>query len=118
LAQGQGGEDGAQGGGGVRGGRLPRRPLGGARIRRGGHPRQGASPSPRSPLLLRRPGLRCRRCYPVPFRSVLEYSKAMALPLAPSGRSRSLLSAGVLGGGAVEDWARPCAGELSPPPRN
>lgn len=44
-------EDGAQGGGGVRGGRLPRRPLGGARLRGGGHPRQGASLARRSPPL-------------------------------------------------------------------
>ena len=34
--------DGAEGGGGVRGGRVPRRPLGGARLRGGGHTRQGA----------------------------------------------------------------------------
>ena len=34
--------DGAEGGGGVRAGRVPRRPLGGARLRGGGHARQGA----------------------------------------------------------------------------
>ena len=50
------------------------------------------------------------RCCPV----LLEYSTAMVLPPpTPSGRSRSLLSAGVLGGGAVGDWAHPSAGEPS-----
>jgi hypothetical protein len=42
------GGDGAEGGGCVFGGRLPRRPLGGAGLRGRGHPRQGASRRPTS----------------------------------------------------------------------